>query len=181
MIPLPRHRPFLGDVEVDQPHVFVPGLMGAGVLVSFALLVADLLQRVRGRRSARRERDLVAWQITRDVVRSVHREDALDPRVGLRSRRTYWYAAAVFVGLGLYGLAGSSWNFVNPVDDGWVEDIAWVWAVSVVVVAGLLCIGVVLAVIAWRYPDVPAWARRFLARTPIGVSPDPSALRRRAR
>lgn len=167
----PLLRDPFADIEPEALHVFVPGLMGVGVLLSMGLMVTDLLHRVRGDRAASREVQLIAWFVASDVVRSVHRDVELDPTTGLRSRTTYVVNAVLFLGLGIYGLVGSFWNYVNPVDEGWVEDIAWVWAVSLLAVAGLLAIGGVLGFIAWRYPQVPPWARRFLARTPIGVPP----------
>lgn len=171
MIPTARRDPFVDDDPTESLHVFVPGLMGAGVLLSVGIMITDALHRLRGGRGARRQAELVAWFVASDVVRSVHREAQLDPAVGLRRRVTYVVNAALFLGLGVYGLIGSFWNYMNPVDDGWVEGIAWVWALSFVVVAGLLSLGGVLAFIAWRHPNVPSWARRFLARTPIGVAP----------
>lgn len=165
MIPTARRDPFVDDDPTESLHVFVPGLMGAGVLLSVGIMITDALHRLRGGRGARRQAELVAWFAASDVVRSVHREAQLDPAVGLRRRVTYVVNAALFLGLGVYGLIGSFWNYMNPVDDGWVEGIAWVWALSFVVVAGLLSLGGVLAFIAWRHPNVPSWARRFLART----------------
>lgn len=172
MLPPSRPPDLLDGLEPGHPHVFVPGLMGAGVLLSLGLLVSDAVQRVRGDAGARREVQLGAWFITRDVTRSVHRDADLDPALGLRSRRTYAVLAVLVLGLGIYGLIGSTWNYLNPVDDGWVEDIAWVYALSLLAVVAMLCIGGLLLRIAWTYPEVPPWARRFLARTPLGVAPD---------
>ena len=69
-------------------------------------------------------------------------------------------------------MIGSFWNYINPVDDGWVEDVAWAWAVSMVAVVGLVSIGLLLTYFGMRHPDLPPWARRFLSRTPIGIAPD---------
>lgn len=173
MIPTVRRDPFLDDDPTQSLHVFVPGLMGAGVLLSVGIMITDVLHRLRGGRGARREAGLVAWFVASDVVRSVHREQRLDATVGLRRRTTYVVNAALFLGLGVYGLIGSFWNYANPVDEGWVEDIAWLWALSLMAVAGLLALGGVLAFIGWRYTSVPSWARVFLARTPIGATPPP--------
>lgn len=170
MFPPPRTRTIADDVDPGGLHVFVPGIMGAGVLMSLGILVSDLLRRLHGSTGQRREVQLTAWYLTRDVARSVHREQRMDPRVGLRSRRTYGLLAVVFLGLGAYGLVGSFWNYVNPVDQGWVEDIAWVFAVSALAAGGLLTTGAVLASIAWQHPAVPPWIRRVLARTPLGVT-----------
>jgi hypothetical protein len=168
---IPRHRTYLDDIDVDRTHVFVPGIMGAGVLLSLGLIVVDTIGRLRGTGSQRREIQLSAAYLTEDVLRSVHRQDEIDPGAGLRPRRTYVLAAVAFLGVAVYGLVGSFWNYVNPVDDGWVEDVAWAWALSNIVVLLLACIGGVLAFIAWRYPDVPPWSRRFLARSPVGRPP----------
>lgn len=170
---MPSRRPggLLDGLDPGHTHVFVPGMMGAGVLLSLGLLLSDAVQRLRGDAGARREVQLGAWFITRDVVRSVHRDADLDPAVGLRSRRTYAVLAVLVLALGVYGLIGSTWNYLNPVDEGWVEDVAWVYALSLLAVAAILCLGSLLLRIAWTYPQVPPWARRFLARTPLGVAP----------
>lgn len=141
MISLLRRDPFLDDDPMESLHVFVPGLMGAGILLSVGIMVSDVLQRLRGGRGARREVELVARSVVSDVARSVHREHHLDPAVGLRRRTTYMAYAALFLGLGVYGLIGSFWNYINLVDDGYVEGIAWVWALSFAAVAGLFALG----------------------------------------
>lgn len=171
MLPTPRVRTLADDVDPDGLHVFVPGIMGAGVLMSLGILVGDLVRRLSGGAGRQREIELTAWYLTRDVARSVHRERRLDSSVGLRPRRTYAVLALLFLGVGVYGLVGSFWNYVNPVDQGWVEDIAWVFALSVLAAGLLLVTGGVLALIARRHPAVPPWARRILARTPLGITP----------
>lgn len=170
MLPTRRIETVADDLAKGT-NVFVPSIMGAGVLLSLGVMIADFVKKLKGDRGRIREVELVADYIAEDVLRSIHREDRIPVDRGLRSRRTYLLLAAGFVGLTLYGFIGSFWNYINPVDDGWVEDIAWIWAVSLVALASLLTVGVALAVIAWRYPEVPAWARRLLAFTPIGTAP----------
>jgi len=171
MIPLPRHTTWIDDTEKGT-NVFVPGIMGAGVLLSLGILISDGIARVRGTKGQRRERDLIAGYIADDVLSSIHLTHTTDPARGLRKKRTYLIAGVFFAVIGIYGLAGSFWNYINLVDDGYVEDIAWVWAISLIAVVGLLSIGLLLTYFGLRYPDLPPWARRFLARTPIGVAPD---------
>ena len=171
MITLPRHTTWIDDTEKGT-NVFVPSIMGVGVLLSLGILVADGINKVRGDRGKQRERDLIAGYLAGDVFSSVH-DDASSGHGtrGLRRRWTYVLNSLVFIGIAIYGLIGSFWNYINPVDDGWVEDIAWVWAVSLLAVFGLLSLGLLLGYIALVYPTVPPWLRRFLARTPIGVAP----------
>jgi hypothetical protein len=171
MIPLPRHSTWIDDTEKGT-NVFVPGIMGVGVLLSLGILISDGIARVRGTKGKRRERDLIAGYIADDVLSSIHVTHTTDPARGLRKRTTYLAAGAVFTGVGIYGLFGSFWNYINPVDDGWVEDVAWAWAVSMVAVVGLVSIGLLLIYFGMRHPDLPPWARRFLSRTPIGIAPD---------
>lgn len=171
MIPLPRHTTWIDDTEKGT-NVFVPSIMGVGVLLSLGILVADGVNKVRGDRGKVRERQLISGYIAGDVLSSVHDEDSSEVGArGLRSRSTYVIGALVFIVIAIYGLIGSFWNYINPVDDGWVEDIAWVWAVSLLAVGGMLALGLLLGYIAVVYPTVPPWLRRFLARTPIGVAP----------
>jgi hypothetical protein len=170
MFPTRRAETFADDVEKGS-NVFVPSIMGAGVLLSIGVLIADFVKKLKGDRGRLREVELVASYIAEDVLRSVHREKDIPVHSGLRSRRAYVLLAGGFLGLTVYGLIGSFWNYINPVDEGWVEDIAWIWAISLVVLSSLAAIGGSLAVIAWRYPDVPAWARRLLAHTPVGTAP----------
>lgn len=172
MMPLPRHTTWIDDTEKGT-NVFVPGIMSAGVLLSLGIVIADFVNKVRGDEGARRQRELVASYVTGDVLRSIHREEEIPVEAGLRSRRTYFLLAFFFVGLGIYGFIGSFWNYINPIDDGWVEDIGWVFSVSLIAVTGLLSVGFVLLWIVFRYPDIPSWARPFVARTPIGSAPDP--------
>ena len=171
MIPVPRHATWIDDTE-NGTNVFVLSIMGVGVLLSLGILVADGINKVRGDRGKRRERELIAGYLAGDVLSSVHDDESSGHGTrGLRRRWTYVLNSLVFVGIAIYGLIGSFWNYINPIDDGWVEDIAWVWAVSLIAVFGLLSLGLLLGYIALVYPTVPPWLRRFLARTPIGVAP----------
>ena len=46
MIPLLRHSTWIDDTEKGT-NVFVPGIMGAGVLLSLGILISDGIARVR--------------------------------------------------------------------------------------------------------------------------------------
>lgn len=161
-----KHRTSLDDFEPDHLNVFVPGVMGAGVLVSIGILISDAVRRVGGGRGPERQAGIVAESLVKEFARSVHAPGGFTQ--GLRSRMTYSISAIAFIGIGVYGLIGSFWNFINPVDAGWAEDIAWLWAVSTVVALTLIGLGVLTGLLAIRYPAVPWYVYGLLFRTPLG-------------
>lgn len=165
MIAPPKHRTWL-DVEPDHLNVFVPGVMGAGVLVSIGILISDAVRRLGGGRGPERQARIVADSVVKEFAQSVHGRERI--AWGLRSRMTYGISAVALIGIGLYGLIGSFWNFVNLVDAGWAEDIAWLWAVSTVAALSLTGLGVLTGLLAIRYPAVPWYVYGLLFRTPLG-------------
>ncbi len=76
MMPLPRHTTWIDDTEKGT-NVFVPGIMGAGVLLSLGIVIADFVNKLRGDEGARRQRELVASYVTGDVLRLVVAAGAL--------------------------------------------------------------------------------------------------------
>ncbi len=150
-------------------HVFVPGMMGAGVFVSLGLLLADWLHQLGKGRGRHRRVQLAAGATAMQTVRTPTIEGA-DSRGGLRSRMTYALVGAASLGLGLYVLVGSFWNFWNP--DGWARAIGWLWAVSTAVALGFTALGIVLGALVLRWPQIPSYALPLLRRTPLGSAPE---------
>lgn len=84
--------------------VFVPGLMGAGILVSGGILLADGIRKLMPNRGVRRQ--VVIARGVRGVVAGVARAVGLDVREGdlfQRSLRSRW--AYLALGLALVGVA----------------------------------------------------------------------------
>lgn len=165
MIAPRRRRTWLDGFEPDSLNVFVPGVMGAGILVSIGILISDAVRRLGGGSGPQRQASIVAGSVVQEFAQSVHAQAVMVR--GLRSRLTYAISAVALIGIGVYGLVGSFWNFVNPVDSGWVEDIAWVWALSTVAALTLIALGALTGLLALGYPAVPWYAYPLLARTPI--------------
>jgi hypothetical protein len=169
MMPTPRHRTFADDVDVDRLHVFVPGILGAGILISIGILLADLVGRLRGDRGTRRRQALVARTAAVAVLRAGGAPVEGPAVVGTRSRRAYLLAGASWLALGLYVTVGSFWNYWNPEDEfrGW----AWLWAGSWLVAATFVWVGVVAVTLAIHWPRAPWWCRSLIRRTPLGQPP----------
>lgn len=171
MIPPRHHRTAFDDVDPDALNVFVPGVMGAGILVSIGLLIGDLARKLGGGRAAERQGALAAGFVVREFAQTVHREDVVARGFGMRSRLTYFITAALLLSVGIYGMIGSFWNFVNPIDQGWAEDVAWIWVLSAAVGTGLVWVGFIALQIAVKWPLVPTSAIALLVKTPLGRTP----------
>jgi hypothetical protein len=128
-------------------------------------------------------RDLFRWQGARSRqrrARAAGRATAVSvlgelgppapAMAGLRLKVSYLVTAVVTGGLALYVLIGSTANYVR--EGGYVGDIAWLMALSLVVVAvfGFVA-GVSLTVfVAWPHP--PAALHGILRATPLTSSED---------
>ena len=140
--------------------VFIPAAMGLGVLFSVALLFDDLYRRVFGIRSARKQANLMGASTAAQTIEGTY--EILRPPEALRSRRAYWIAAGVLLTLGAIGVPGATWNYFNP--GGYVEGIAFVWAISSIVVVFFLLSGVTILHAA---PSLLPW---FAACVTVGYA-----------
>lgn len=174
-----RARPlgWVADVEddvagADVLHVFVPSIMGVGILASLAILLVDGVRALDPRRTAARRRISVRRQAG-DLVGPVAAAAGvpLPPppavRRRLRKRRTYIAVFVVSTATALYVAIGSTANYLRP--GGYLEGVVWVQAVASVASMLFLAGGVVALVLAARYPAAPRWARAIVDHSPFGV------------
>jgi len=139
--------------------VFVPGALAGGLLVSIALLVGDLVRRVRGDRSSRRAVDIAA-SATADEVRFGHGCSRAAGQ-GLRDGFVYGIVALVSLAIVVLVVPGAVWNFLD--EGGYLSDIGWILAVSLLAVGALAVVGVVALRLA------PAWAPILAAMIGVGA------------
>jgi len=118
--------------------VVIPAAMGIGVLFSVALLFGDFYRRVLGIRSAHKRARLFGVSTAAETIHGA--SEILWPPEGLRARRTYWITAAGLLALAAIAVPGATWNYFNP--GGYLEGIAWIWAISSFAVVFFLFSGV---------------------------------------
>lgn len=154
----------------DERGIFVPSVMGAGILMSLALVISDALRRIgilggpRARRAAARRR---AARLVAPAARAVAEEPPEEPlRRRLRTRGAYTAIFVAAVAFSLYVGIGSTFNYLRAF--GPFSGEAWMQALAISVATLAFGIGVVGAVTALRYRDVPPWARAIIDRTPLG-------------
>jgi membrane-associated phospholipid phosphatase/phosphodiesterase/alkaline phosphatase D-like protein len=143
-------------------HVFVPAVMGAGVLFSLLVLVRQWLDRLLGRRGHRAIAETQARSVVAEVL---HGQDQTEAAPGGRtsSRRVLVVLAAASLGVALYLLPGATFNYLRP--GGYLAEIAWILAVALVLVVAFVALGVVLAVSAVRPTGPLPSGRRVLQAT----------------
>jgi len=139
--------------------VFVPGALAGGLLVSIALLVGDLVRRVRGDRGDRRAVNMASTPAATEI-----RFGAGAGRVasaGLRDGVVYGIVALISLAIVVLVVPGAMWNFLD--EGGYLSDIGWILAVSLLAVGVLAVVGVVALRLA------PAWAPIVAAVIGVGA------------
>jgi membrane-associated phospholipid phosphatase len=140
--------------------VFVPAIMGAGVVFSLATVVRDLVERgtsVAAGRNAEVRGRLAAGEVLGRPGQDV-------------GSRPLWHRGA----LGLTGVAaiafaiylaiGTTYNYFYP--GGYLGRIAWLWTLSLALVALAAALGTAALLGAAR-GRVPGWSWQVLVRTPL--------------
>jgi hypothetical protein len=161
------------DRELTEPgslRVFVPSIMGLGLIGSLAMLGRDLARRAfpktRAAHSELRARRR-AVRLVGPVARAVGVEIAEPPPIRrLRSRRFYVIAAMLAISYSLYVLVGSTANFLRPY--GPFSGNLAMQIVSSILSAVALVAGVVATVVWLWYDHPPRWARRVVEHSPLG-------------
>ncbi len=151
----------LDDFAEDRLAVFVPAVMGAGMVFSLVIWIRDLLHNLlAGRLAAQRIRNFGEFTAVATVVG----EDAVlagAPRVG---RRSAVVTGMTFTALSAYVFFGSALNYVRP--GGYVSDIAWLLGVSVVIAAIFAMVAIGAFTTALAGGRAPMWAWGLLTFVP---------------
>jgi hypothetical protein len=162
----PVRSPFL-DVVPVRLHIFVPALMSVGFVFWLTALTREQLRR---RRAVTLERRAAAAGETAAAILVGGRveEAGLAGLDRSSDRRLSLLLSLPFVGLAIYVLVGAGANYLRP--GGYVSEIAWLLALSVILGGLFAATGLVLMLVAARGPRVPAAVRRAVARVPILAS-----------
>ena len=161
-----RPSPYL-EIVLFRLNVFVPALMSVGFLFWLAALVRDQLRR---RRALTLERRAITAGRAAGAITLGHRPSLTAKDTGLAERRVYLFTALPFLGLAVYVLIGAVGNYFRP--NGYVRDIAWLLALSLLLSLGFAAVGIVLALVSYQWPTLSPGLRQIAARTPIGGLPE---------
>jgi hypothetical protein len=155
------------QADVDRAQIFVPAIMGAGLLVSAVTLVRDA---VHDRRRTGRDRRTALQSVA--VASFVRHGSAPDHALvaGLRPRFHYLLLALSAAALAFYGAYGGTKNYTAP-PHRFGADVAWMYALLLTGAAALSVVAVVSAIVLVRYARPPAALRPLLTRTPLGQGP----------
>jgi hypothetical protein len=157
---VPRHTSLGDDVDPGGLFVFIPGALASGFLISIGLLVGDAFRKLRGSAGTdRRVRHTGAA-----VADEVRAGSGASRRTtsGLRPRPVYGVVGGIAIALVVAVVPGATWNFMNP--EGYIADIGWVWAVSLLAVFGFAVVGIQTLRLA------PEWLPVIIAAIGVGFA-----------
>lgn len=138
MIGRARRHTAVGDgVDPHVLHVFIPGALAGGFLISVGLLVGDGIRKMRGDAAIERRVTHTGAAVADEVRSGAGASRRTES--GLRPRWVYGSVAIASFGLVLLVIPGAAWNYVNP--GGYISDISWIWAVSMILVLGFVALG----------------------------------------
>ena len=157
---------WFADADVDKAQIFVPAIMGAGILISLLTLVRDALHRKKWRGQARRV-SLQAHAAAHHALTGEPPGVAL--AAGVRPRVAYLLVCLSSGTLAVYVCIGATLNYLRT--GYYVVDILWLWALSLVATAAFGAVAVVCGVAFVRWPRLPRWQLPLLAHTPLGQRP----------
>jgi hypothetical protein len=166
------------DIEDDLGDpgalpIFVPSIMGAGILASVAVLVADAVRALNPRRRVARRRGVVRRRALGLVLPLAEAIGVPPPSLApprrrrLRSRRFYASLCIVSVALSTYVAIGSTANYLRA--GGYVEGVLWLEVCALSTSLFFFGVGVVASAIALRHPVPPGWARAVIDHSPLGM------------
>jgi len=157
---VPRHTSLGDDVDPGGLFVFIPGAMASGFLISMGLLVGDAFRRVRGDAGTDRRVRITGAAVADEVRAGAGASRRTE--TGLRPRPIYGAVSAVAFTLVVATIPGATWNFMNST--GYISDIGWIWAVSLLLVLGFAILGV------QTFRLAPEWLPVIIAAIGVGVA-----------
>lgn len=162
-----RARGVADIAGADRLRVFVPAVMGVGLLFWLAGELRDLV-RAGGRASEAKRAAVAGHAVARQVAGPGGAADTA-ARAGLRPRPVYLVAGVVLAGGGVYVGVGAAANFARR--GGYVEGISWVLVLALSAAAAALAYGAAALAVYARYPVPPAGLARVLRDSPLTVPP----------
>ncbi len=155
--------------------VFVPAIMGAGMVFSVATLLRDVVS--TGSRTSQARRASLRGRMVAECVIEPDRP-ALATAADLERRSMFVLIGLLAMTFGTYVLIGASGNFFQR--GRYVSNIAWLWGGSLVVAAAAFAVATTCLIVVLRYPSPPAWVWPILIPTPLtGTHDIPHSLRTR--
>jgi hypothetical protein len=166
MTPPTRH-PVPAELSDRERHLFVPAVMGAGLLFSIATVVRDMLHSRQGRAPGLDRRLDIAGRA------SAHHVATGDPparglRAAARPRVFYLLTGIAALGVAAYVVIGSTYNYLR--EAGYVAGVAWLWGVTVLLGVLLTVIGLLSLRMFVSWPAASRGVIRLLVHTPLGRS-----------
>lgn len=155
--------PLVAAVELTvERSVFVPAVMGAGLVFSIATILRDVFSLSSRAATARRSR--IRGRLVADGVVRPDRS-GLREAVGLAPRPAIAIIGLIAAAFSVYVAIGTTANFLRP--GGYVSDIAWLWGASLVVVVASAYVAVACLLVAGRSVGISTWAWPVLLATPM--------------
>ena len=140
--------------------VFVPAIMGAGVVFSVATVLRDLVE--RGTSVATDRFAEVRGQLTAEQVLGPAAE--APPQDALWRRGHVALAGVAGMAFAIYLAIGATYNYLYP--RSYLFGVAWLWTLSLAVVVASAVIGGIALLAATR-GRFPAWGWDVLVRLPL--------------
>ena len=175
MTPSLRWLEELGDDVADTggARIFVPSIMGAGLVLSIGIVLGDLVRRIAPRSGRMRHRRravkrAIAFVAPIATAASMTPPTIVRPRQRLRSRSFYVVAFCVTTSFSLYVGIGATFNFMRGFGPFSGHLAMEVFSLTVSILTFVLAL--MIGVIALRHPRPPAWTEAVIDFTPLGAS-----------
>lgn len=157
---VPRHAASGDRVDPGSLFVFIPGALAGGFLISIGLLVGDAVRRLKGDASAERRVRLTGAALVDEIRAGAGASGRTE--LGLRPLAVYGFVGGISLALVLLVLFGATWNFFNP--GGYIEQVAWIWAISMLLAFGFAIVAMHTLRLA------PRWLPGILAALGLGFA-----------
>jgi hypothetical protein len=157
---VPKHTALGDGVDPDALFVFIPGALAGGFLISIGLLIGDAVRKVRGDAGIERRVKHTGAAVAEEICSGAGASRQTES--GLRPRAVYGAVAGISLALVVLVVPGATWNFLNP--GGYIQNVGWIWAVSMLAVIGFLTLGVQTIRLA------PEWLPGIIATLGVGFA-----------